>query len=280
MQQTLTTRPVPYYRGAPEVAFGMAPVTTVDHTAQASMSPGPWALHQDGGGLHQGCIGVLVDDVTAYAALTGRSEDQWGVSSAISVDFHSPIPAGTSRLTGTATLDHRSSGWAHSSGRVTTDTGELVATIGQRMRYLPGTSAVHEQPSVSADAPSWLDSLDSLLTSTSQHGNRTELHLEAVPGMRNPLGMVHGGVGLCVSELAARTAWAASPENPAEPFHTSAIRISYLRPGRLDQDLTLSVEILHASRSVVLTEVRMHNAGGQMATLAYSTLHRSATNQE
>lgn len=277
MQQILTTRPVPYFRGAPEVAFGMEPVTTQDDTAQASMRPGPWALNQDDGRLHQGCIGVLVDDVTAYAALTGRAEDQWGVSSAISVDFHSPIPAGTARLAGTATLDHRSGGWSHSSGRVTTDAGQLVATVGQRMRYFPGTSAVHDQPGQPAEAPSWLPSLDSLLTLTSQHGNRTELQLETLPEMRNPLGVLHGGVGLCVSELAGRTAWAASPEHPGEPFHTSAIRISYLRPGRLDGDLTLSVEILHASRSVVLAEVRMHNAGGETATLALSTLHRSAT---
>lgn len=277
MQQTLTARPVPYFRGAPEAAFGLAPVTTRGNTAQASMSPGPWLLNQRNGRLHQGCIGVLVDDVTAYAALTGRSEDQWGVSSAISVDFHSPIPAGTQRLAATATLDHRSSGWAHSSGFVTTDAGELVATIGQRMRYLSGSSAVHERPGEPAGPPSWLPSLDSLLMLTSQHGNRTELHLEALPGMGNPLGMVHGGVGLCVSELAARTAWSASPDHPGEPFHTAGLRITYLRPGRLDGDLTLTVAILHASRSVVLTEVRMLNANGQTATLAHSTLHRSTT---
>jgi len=277
VQQTLATRPVPYYRGAPEAAFGLTPVTTRANTAQASMSPGPWLLNQHNGRLHQGCIGVLVDDVTAYAALTGRSEDQWGVSSAISVDFHSSLPAGTERLAATATLDHRSAGWAHSSGRITTEAGELVATIGQRMRYLSGSSAVHERPGEPEGPPSWLPSLDSLLRLTSQRGNRTELHLEALPGMSNPLGMVHGGVGLCVSEVAARTAWSSFPDHSGEPFHTAAIRISYLRPGRLDGDLTLNVEILHASRSVVLAEVRMNNADGKTATLAHSTLHHSAT---
>lgn len=276
-QTTLATRPVPYVHGAPEVAFGIESMATWNNTAQASMRPGAWARRGGAGPLHQGSIGVLVDSVTAQAVLTVRTQDQWAVSSEISVDFHSRIPDGTEQLSCTATLDHRSGGWGHSSGQVTTATGELMATVGQRMRYVPGTPAGLNGPEEQSDTPFWVPSLDSLLTLTSQRSNMTGLELEALPGMLNSLGILHGGVGLCFSELAARTAWAASPDHPGESFHTSSIRISYLRPGRADGDLRLGVEILHFSRSVVLADVRMYNADGEATTRALCTLHRSAT---
>jgi uncharacterized protein (TIGR00369 family) len=277
VQQIIATRPVPYIHGAPEVAFGIESMSTRDNTAHGSMRPGPWAQRGEGGSLHQASIGVLVDCVSAHAVLSARAEDQWAVSSAINVDFHLPIPVGTERLDCTATLDHRSAGWGHSSGRVTTDAGELVATIGQRMRYFPGVPPGSTSPVEPAASTSWLPSLDSLLTVTSRGADRIELQVQAVPGMLNPLGMLHGGVGLGISELAARTAWALSPQHPAEPFHTSSIRISYLRPGLADGPLALGVDILHASRSVVLADVQLYNTDGQAATRALCTLHRTAT---
>jgi uncharacterized protein (TIGR00369 family) len=145
------------------------------------------------------------------------------------------------------------------------------------MRYFPGVPAGFSEPGAPADGPSWLPSLDSLLDLTSHRAERAELRLNADPGMLNPLGIMHGGVGLSVSELAARTAWDASPEHPGESFHTSSVRISYLRPGSVDGAITLSVDLLHASRSVVLADVQMYNADGKTATRALCTLHRSAT---
>lgn len=139
-----------------------------------------------------------------------------GVSSEISIDFHSRIPDSTEQLSCSATLDHRSGGWGHSSGRVTTGNGELMATVRQRMRYFPAVPAVFNGPDEQSHAPSWLPSLDSLLTLTSQRSNMTDLELEALPGMLNSLGILHGGVGLCLSELAAPIAWA-GPSRRALP---------------------------------------------------------------
>ena len=53
MQQTATTRPVPYFRGPGEVAFGIQPVLTEGHTAEGAMRLGEWALYEDGSGVHQ-----------------------------------------------------------------------------------------------------------------------------------------------------------------------------------------------------------------------------------
>lgn len=275
MQKTRRALSVPYHRGGPQIAFGLSPTTVEGNTATSSMVLGPWARIGRHSGFHQGSMGVLVDDVTAYAALSARSEGQWGVSAGINVAFHSPIPDAAELLECTATVDHRSSGWSHASGRVITDSGELVATVGQRFRYFPGTSAVHERHSEPAVEASWLTSLDELVEVAAQADDGDELRVRLHQGMLNPLGIFHGGISLCLSELAGRIAWAASSEHLDESLRTSSIHISYLRPGLPDGAPTLHVKFLHASRSVVLAEVTLRNSTGQIATHAISTLHRS-----
>lgn len=277
VQRTQRALSVPYHRGGPQTAFGLAPTIVDGHTATSSMRLGPWARDTAWGGVHQGSVGVLIDDVTAYAALSARSEDQWGVSAGINVAFHSPVPESAERLDCSATVDHRSSGWGHASGRVTADTGELIATIGQRFRYVPGSPAAHESPSEAEHATSWLTSLDSLLEVAGQTDDGAELRVRPHRGMLNPLGIFHGGISLCLSELGVRRAWATSPHSPGEPFHTSSLHISYLRPGLPDGEPTLRVRFPHTSRSVVLAEVELRNATGEVATHAVSTLHRTAT---
>nr|WP_241228333.1 hotdog fold domain-containing protein [Corynebacterium hylobatis] len=89
--------------------------------------------------------------------------------------------------------------------------------------------------------------------------------------------MLHGGISLGFSELAARKAWEQSENFPGEPFRTASLRMSYLRPGVLDGDLRIVVDIIHSSRSVVLAEVCIRNADGSAATFGLATLHRVAT---
>lgn len=277
MQKTVTARPVPYLRGHPETAFGIHPVMTDGYTATSAMHLGGWGLRADGTRMHQGATGVLIDDTTAYAALTTRGAGQWGVTSEISVDFHTTIPARAQLLSAAATADHSTQGWGHSSGQLRGEGGELIATIGQRMRFFPGDDSPHRQTPVPPEAPSWLTSLDSHLEFSDQQGTRSEFVLRTDPGMRNPMGMLHGGIGLCFSEVAANAAWERSSNFPGEPFRTASLRVSYLRPGVLDGDLRVVVDIIHSSRSVVLAEVHIRNVDGSAATFGLATLHRVAT---
>lgn len=277
MQKTATIRPVPYFRGPGEVAFGIQPVLTDGPTAEGAMHLGEWALYRDGSGVHHGATGVLIDDTTAYAALTASDADQRGVSTEISVDFHAPIPVDANQLICTATADHSSAGWGHSTGEVRADTGELIATVGQRMRFFPGGDSPQPQEPQPADAPSWLSSLDSHLELVEQSGARSEFILRTNPGMRNPMGMLHGGISLAFSELAARKAWECSEAFPGEPFRTASLRMSYLRPGVMDGNFRIVVDIINSSRSVVLAEVRIRNTDGSVATFGLATLHRVAT---
>ena len=277
MSQPLPVSPVPYYSGAAEAAFGLEPAVVTGNTVTSAMQVGDWARSADGSAVHPGAAGVLIDVVTAYAALTARGADQWAVTSEITVDFHDPIPAGATRVLGAATADHATAGWGHSSGTLRDEDGTLLATLGQRVRYFPGDDSPHHQDPHPAQAPSWLNSLDERLELLSQDGPRTEFRLAHDPGMRNALGSLHGGVSLCFAELAARTGWEASLDFPGEPFRTSSLQVSYLRPGMLDDDFHLTVEIIHASRSMVIAEVRNRDAAGELLTFAVATLHRVAT---
>lgn len=277
MPQPLPAHPVPYYRGPAEVAFGNEPITVTGNTAESAMQLGDWARTEDGSAIHPGAAGVLIDNATAYAALTARGAGQWAVTSEINVDFHDPIPAATKRLLSSATADHRTDGWGHSSGKLLSEDGQLIATLGQRMRYFPGDDSPHRQAHQPADTPSWLTSLDSRLELTAQEGPRTEFRLNFDPGMHNPLGTLHGGISLCFAELAARKGWEAAPNFPDEPFRTSSLRMSYLRPGVLDGHFRLTVDIIHVSRSVVLAEVWSRNAHDRAVTFGLATLHRVAT---
>lgn len=274
MQQRFPTHPVPYYRGPAEAAFGIEPVAITGNTAVSAMRLGPWARSADGATVHQGATGVLIDDTTAYAGLTARGPEQWAVSSEISVDFHSCIPAETEWLTCAATVDHRSDGWGHSSGQVLTANGTLISTVRQRMRYFPGDDTPHRQSHEPEDALSWLDSLDSRVELLSREGNRSRHQLKSDPGMRNPLGTLHGGISLAFSELLARKAWENSTDRPEESFRTSSIRMSYLRPGALDGNYTATVDIIHFSRSVVIAEILLYNTNDEAITFGVSTLHR------
>ena len=217
---------------------------------------------------------MLIDDVTAYAAPTARGDDQWGVSSQISVDFHSPIRADAKQLRCTAQVDHRADGWGFSSGRVVADSGELTATIGQRVKFFPVDVSPHRSPGLPADTASWLTSLDSHLELTRRDGTRSEFLLHPDPGMRNVLGTLHGGVSLAFSELAARRACEAAGVSAAGPLRTSSVRMSYLRPGDPGDDFSVAVDLIHVSRSVVIAEVRILNADGRAATFGLVTLHR------
>ena len=87
-------------------------------------------------------------------------------------------------------------------------------------------------------------------------------------GWKRPCEVFRGGCRTIARDL---------PDHPGEPFHTSSVRISYLCPARVDGGVTLSVNLLHASRSVVLADVQMYNPDGKTATRAHCTLHRTAT---
>lgn len=274
MRTPVTALPVPFFRGVPEVAFGVTSVDTAGGRAVGTMTPTAGLAEAGTGFLHQGALGVLIDDTSAYAALTGRSPDQWGVSSVINVDYHAPV-SGAGELECRAAFLSRTGDWGFAAGEVRDVAGTLVATVDQRMRYLPGDSSVHERPWAQPAAADDLPPLVDLLRPIHCEARRAEFRLTTSRHLANPLGALHGGVGLCFSEIAARTAWNAMVADEDTSFHTSNLRATYVRPGDVSQDLEVKVQVIHASRSFVVLEVAILNRDGMPVIIAQSTLHRS-----
>ena len=274
----MTTAPLtPFFRGAPEIGCGVRTVTAGRFATSGDMELGEWAVDRSTGTVHAGATGVFMDDLTAYAVLSARNPGEWCVTSELSVHFHAPALRAGQQLTGRASLDHRSSGWGHSSGRVLTDHGELVATVDQHMRYFPTEENFHEPSRIYSAPEGWLVSLDDFLTLSSVNDSGAQFLLTAHPGLSNPLGALHGGLGLCFSELAAQATVRASEHLPVEPFVTSSLHISFVRPAVFDGALRVTSGVIHASRSIILMEVVIHSATGKVGSHATVTLHRAAT---
>lgn len=270
-----TFLPAPFLRALPEVSMGVDLVTTTAGQSVGTMTPTALTCEERTGTVHQGALGVLIDDTSALAVLSGRSPGQWGVSSVINVDFHAPVRASSGPLECQAELLSRNGDWGFARGEVRTADGALVATLDQRLRYLPGDASVHEEPWAAPDAAAGHRSLDELLIPVHSEDQAAEFRVTPGPEMANGLGTLHGGMGLCIAELAARRGRALMTGESGPAFHTSNLRTTYLRPGDITHDLAVRVQVVHASRSFAVLEVEILNADGALVIVALSTLHRS-----
>lgn len=103
----------------------------------------------------------------------------------------------------------------------------------------------------------------------------TDLVLTLGPRVRNPLGNVHGGVLLGVSELAGRLAVPVG--RPGQhPLTTTSISVAYLRPGRPPGELRLVSEVVHPGRSVAQVRVSSVRADGKVCSVATVGLQRAS----
>lgn len=285
MQNSFEAHTVPFYRGTVEAAFAINPVTTSGNYAESSMSIDGSSFQQDGSFIYSGAAGPLIDDVSAYAVLTARSADQWAVTSEISVDFHSRIPANIGQLNCQATAVSVNKESGYSTGELRSPNGFLFATLGQRMRFIPGDESFHHGPWSTEDSYTWPHELDEWLqlhplALPPDNGSVFQFHAHSK--MANPLKTLHGGIGLTVTEIAAYKAWENSKEYSGSLYSTTSIRMSYLRPGLIEGGFSIAVNIIHASRSIVTLKVRTYGSDGKLVTFGIVTLHKisSATKTE
>lgn len=283
MQNSFEVHSVPFYRGTVEAAFAIGPVTTSGNYAESSMSIGGSSFQQDGSFIYSGATGPLIDDVSAYAVLTARSADQWAVTSEISVDFHSRIPANIGQLNCNASAVSVNKESGYSTGELRSPDGFLLATLGQRMRFIPGDESFHHGAWSTEDSYTWPHELDKWLqlqpseSTANKRGSGSVFRFHSHSKMANPLGTLHGGIGLSVAEIAAHKAWNNASTSPEVPYSTASIRMSYFRPGILDDGFSISTNIVHASRSISTVEVRTQSPTGKLITFGIVTLHKMAS---
>lgn len=274
MQGSFEVHSVPFYRGTVETAFAIEPVTTNGNSAGSSMKLDGWLVKQDGSPIPSCIAGPLIDDVSAYAVLTARAVDQWAVTSEISVDFHASIPQSVERLKCRAMAVSSDDESGFSTGELLAPDGQLLATFGQRMRFIPGDESLHLQQQSTEGSVNWAHSLDDWLKPSPSSEDGSSFQFCSTSKMANPFGTLHGGIGLTATVLAACQAWESSPAYPGVPYTPASVRMSYLSPGIIKDGFTISANIIYSSRSIVTIEVRTFGAADKLVSFGLVTLHK------
>lgn len=265
--------------GGPERAFRVGPIATADSTADStvlsSMPTGPW-LNGPAGSPPGGTLGVLVDVVLGSAIMLGRPPGRWSVSAEISVDLCRPVPADGSLLTVQGRLMYADSAGGLASGSVTDDAGRLIALCRQHGRWIttmPDPPAPPDEPAARAvrteqPEPSALAGLPGL------HGARprateggASLEVAVTAELVNPMGNLHGGITLWISDLVAQAALAAA----GGPTSTMSVHVAYSRPMPFGTTVRFEGRAVHRGRTFGVARVTAVNESGKPCAIATVT---------
>lgn len=258
-----TPRPLPALHGGPEDAFRLGTIAQDGTRTTGSMPVGPWLAGRDGR-TAAGALGVLVDDVLGYALIATRPDGRWSVSAEITLDVLGPLPT-SGELTAVAEVDHVDALGAYATGHLVDDHDRVVARSTQRGRFVPLSGAdpapsAYERVAGSGDVVAWLDRA---------YADGAPFVVPDV--LANPLGNVHGGISLCLSDLIARRAVAAR-------LTTASLHLAYTRAIPVGATLAYAAAVRHAGRGLAVVDVTGHLDGSDQrpATLARVVLHPHA----
>jgi uncharacterized protein (TIGR00369 family) len=252
--------------GGPETIFGVTDLSFDGPTARASM-PVTGALVRSGG-ITAGSLGVLIDIALGYALVAARPPGFWSVSSEIAVEALGGLRSARGRLRAEAEVVDVDALGGLARGRVFDDTGELVALCSQRGRFVPvpvgGTSASaggYER------LPAGGELLDLIGAEQLPSDQGARLQFVASDAVTNPLGNLHGGIGLCCSDLAAHLALGSSNG----PWATTSLQTSYVRPVPGGAQVEFRATARHRGRGLAVVDVD-GVVDGRLCTIARVTL--------
>lgn len=245
----------------PELLFGLEPLRfEADGTVTGSMPTGPWLTDPELGppGL-AGALGVLVDDVLGYAI--NAVADSWSVSTEISLEVVGAVPTDGSRVRAEGRVVHRDGPSVLARGRAVDESGGTIVYAHERGRLI-GTSPPSEARRA-ADA--WTPDAHESGTIAQLFAEEVllrEAGAEVLVGHRlaNPLGNLHGGMSLCLTE------WLAAKATPGLA-RTSSIRMQYVRPLPRGTEATAVVTADYRGRSLGVMRVIISDASGKPCTI-------------
>lgn len=232
----------------PDVLFGIDDLDVNDATVSGTMPTGPWLRGPDGM-LSVGALGVLIDNVLGYRVLESCADDRWSVSTEITVEVSSGLQSPGARLSAEAESACVDEVGGLAVGRVLSEAGDVVATCSQRGRFLPLSRAALDPPELMAHPGrgSLAELFDLQLTPAAGR-----VKVQCSPLTQNPMRNLHGGVSLCVAEMAATLALT-TRFGPA--LSTASIHVTYLRPIPAGSSLTTSARVIHRGRSFGVVDV-------------------------
>jgi uncharacterized protein (TIGR00369 family) len=241
------------------------------------MLTGPW-LNGPAGIPPGGTLGVLVDGVTAYAALLDRPSAAWSVSAEISLDLCGPVPADGSVLTAAARVAGTTGTGALGTGTVTDASGQLLALCHQHTRWIPAPEQtpwetpeeVAPRPVARLDAGSAADLVTLIGARVQAADGGAVAEIPVTPELANPLGNMHGGVIFTAVDLTAQAALA----SVGAPVQTASVRVAYTRPVPLNALARFEARVIHRGRSFGVVEVSSRTEGGKPCVVATVTTTR------
>jgi uncharacterized protein (TIGR00369 family) len=263
----------PILNGGPERAFRIGPFAVADGTVTSSMPLGPW-LSGPAGGPPGSVLGVLVDDVLGCALLLERPPGVWSVSAEISVDLCRPVPAAGGVLAAEGRLMYSDDSGGLACGSVVDDAGRLIALCRQHGRWVTAQPLVPpaERPAPSESPASPAPNAPAVLTELLGARPRAadgcaRLAVDVTADLANPLGNLHGGITLLVSDLVAQAAFAAADG----PTRTTSVHVAYPRPMPLGTTVRFEGQVIHRGRTFGVARVTALNATGKPCAVATIT---------
>lgn len=237
------------------------------------MAVGSWTVWPDGRPC-AGSLGVVLDDALGFSVFRARPPDTGAVTTEISVDVVAPGPWSGAGLVAVGRLLAIDDIGGLAACEVVDDRGAIVATGTARCQFVPvpraaaAAEAGHAvMPTV--EPPAVYGVLD-LLGARQEPGETTaRIVVDRPAPLSNGLGMVHGGVLFCLSEMAATALTRPGPDAVAE--QTMSVRLNLLRPARIDEPLVVTADVLHRSRSVTVSRVTASGMSGKPYTAAHIT---------
>ncbi|GAA1365238.1 hypothetical protein GCM10009596_28880 [Arthrobacter rhombi] len=258
----------PILKGAPESLFEVDGIARGQNAMVAQMATRP-SMCDPEGLPRPGILGVLADNVLGYSVIGGAPTGSWAVTTEMSLDIVGGLPRDGGNVHGRASLLDSDLSGGFSEGTFVDDSGRVIARGRQRGRFIPG---IPEPPLVVTDAERNLAPPEDLHTLLGVHGARqgtaeTVITLEVTSALTNQLDNLHGGVSLCLAEMAG----AAALRNGGPPLTTASVHVTYLRPAKLGSTIRMTATPGHRGRTLGLAHVVLALADGRpcvMATVA------------
>jgi uncharacterized protein (TIGR00369 family) len=212
--------------------------------------------------------------VLGYSVVAARPPGHWAVSVEMFLDFCGPLPGPGEELRAESRAVTVDAAGGLAEGRVLDAAGAVVASCSQRMLFVPGepdglTLLAGRSQSVHAPGavPSGTGIVDLLGADLRRDDDGAALDVALTDRLANPVGNLHGGVLLCLTELAGRRAL----DGAAASLVTSSVHITFVRPVSLHQRLRLEATVQHHGRGLGVVSVTSRNAAGKVCSLATVT---------
>jgi uncharacterized protein (TIGR00369 family) len=266
----LSCSPQPTAEGGPERLFRLRRIRAEDSRILGSMTTGPWLTGTDAV-PRAGALGVLVDNVLGNAIIANHRDGRWSVSTEIGIDVVGAIPVDGTTLHARARSVEVDATGGLALGEVVDASGKVIAHCRQRGRFVdPRPRASPNgggRPTAEIAHASDLMSLIGTVALMTEDDD--SLELMSAPSLANPLGNLHGGISLCVSEWLGARALGRFPR----PRATASVHVAYVRPIPVGHQVRYTTDVVHAGRTFGVAHVAGRNEAGKVCTVATVITH-------